>query len=191
MFKRLAAVATTTALTVAMAVTAFAAGSVNAEEQKVLDALKAEGVPAAQVEQVQKVFMEDSVSLTADNANTAIANIGDAKKIASEAGYTSVAALLNDAKNGSADVQKKAQDVINGIVAKVNATREAIPSVAKVTKAVTFNAKTGTLDGGVITDGEIANTGVDFSTTAAVVAGLGLSVAGIAVIAKKKDLVNA
>lgn len=187
MFKRLAAVATTTALTVAMAVTAFAAGSVNAEEQKVLDALKAEGVPAAQVEQVQKVFMEDSVSLTADDANTAIANIGDAKKIASDAGYTSVSALLNDAKNGSAD----AQDVINGIVAKVNDTRAKIESIAKVTKAVTFNAATGTIDGGVITDGEIANTGVDFSTTAAVVAGLGLSVAGIAVIAKKKDLVNA
>ncbi len=42
-------------------------------------------------------------------------------------------------------------------------------------------------------DGNLNTTpkGVDFSTTAAVVAGLGLSVAGIAVIAKKKDLVNA
>ena len=60
-----------------------------------------------------------------------------------------------------------------------------------------FDATSGkpsvaTKDGKVVlADASIAKTGVDFSTTAAVVAGLGLSVAGIAVIAKKKDLVNA
>ena len=44
MFKKLVAVATTTALTVAMAVTAFAAVGINDAEQKVLDELKAKGV---------------------------------------------------------------------------------------------------------------------------------------------------
>lgn len=54
MFKRLVAVATTTALTVAMAVTAFAAGSLNDAEKDIIKALNDNKVPANYVAEVRR-----------------------------------------------------------------------------------------------------------------------------------------
>ena len=170
MFKRLVAVATTTALTVAMAVTAFAAGSLNDAEKDIIKALNDNKVPANYVAEVQKVLEDESVNVSAADAKTAIANIAKAKDLVG---------------NKSLD-EIKVQDLVSSTAA-----------LKSVNVKVSFDAKSGkpsvaTKDGKVVlADASIAKTGVDFSTTAAVVAGLGLSVAGIAVIAKKKDLVNA
>lgn len=177
MFKRLVAVATTTALTVAMAVTAFAAGNINADEQKVLDALK--GTEAeVYTAQVKAVLEDESVDVSAADAKTAIANIDKAKELV---GTKTLAEIKADK-----DLTKKIQDLVTETA-----------TLKTVNVKVSFDAKTGkpavvTKDGSIVkADPTIKGTGVDFSTTAAVVAGLGLSVAGIAVIAKKKDLVNA
>lgn len=181
MFKRLVAVATTTVLTVAMAVTAFAAGKVNADEQKILDALTAKGVPANYIAEVKAVLEDETVEVSAADAETAIANIDEAKKLVDAAGAKSIA----DVK-ANAELTKKLQNIV---------TKTA--TLKSINVKVSFDAKTGkpsvVTENGKITpaDSTIKDTGVDFSTTAAVVAGLGLSVAGIAVIAKKKDLVNA
>lgn len=177
MFKRLAAVATTSALTVAMAVTAFAAGSVNADEQKILDALKG-SVPDSYYAEVKAVLEDESVDVSSADAQTAIANIGKAKELV---GDKSIAEVKADAA-----LLKQLQNLVSETAA-----------LKTVNVKVSFDASTGkpsvvTKDGKVVlADASIKSTGVDFSTTAAVVAGLGLSVAGIAVIAKKKDLVNA
>lgn len=180
MFKRLVAVATTTALTVAMAVTAFAAGSLNDAEKDIIKALDGK-VYANYVAEVQKVLEDENVNVSAADAKTAIANIDKAKEIVDKAGIKNV-----DELKANATVLKQVQDLVSSTAA-----------LKSVNVKVSFDAKSGkpsvaTKDGKVVlADASIAKTGVDFSTTAAVVAGLGLSVAGIAVIAKKKDLVNA
>lgn len=178
MFKRLVAVATTTALTVAMAVTAFAAGSLNDAEKDIIKALNDNKVPANYVAEVQKVLEDESVNVSAADAKTAIANIVKAKDLVGNKSLDEIKA--------DKDLTKKVQDLVSSTAA-----------LKSVNVKVSFDAKSGkpsvaTKDGKVVlADASIAKTGVDFSTTAAVVAGLGLSVAGIAVIAKKKDLVNA
>lgn len=180
MFKRLVAVATTTALTVAMAVTAFAAGSLNDAEKDIIKALDGK-VPPNYVAEVQKVLEDENVNVSAADAKTAIANIDKAKEIVDKAGIKNV-----DELKANATVLKQVQDLVSSTAA-----------LKSVNVKVSFDATSGkpsvaTKDGKVVlADASIAKTGVDFSTTAAVVAGLGLSVAGIAVIAKKKDLVNA
>ena len=180
MFKRLVAVATTTALTVAMAVTAFAAGSLNDAEKDIIKALDGKVSPNY-VAEVQKVLEDENVNVSAADAKTAIANINKAKEIVDKAGIKNV-----DELKANATVLKQVQDLVSSTAA-----------LKSVNVKVSFDATSGkpsvaTKDGKVVlADASIAKTGVDFSTTAAVVAGLGLSVAGIAVIAKKKDLVNA
>lgn len=180
MFKRLVAVATTTALTVAMAVTAFAAGSLNDAEKDIIKALDGK-VSDNYVAEVRKVLEDENVNVSAADAKTAIANIDKAKEIVDKAGIKNV-----DELKANATVLKQVQDLVSSTAA-----------LKSVNVKVSFDATSGkpsvaTKDGKVVlADASIAKTGVDFSTTAAVVAGLGLSVAGIAVIAKKKDLVNA
>lgn len=180
MFKRLVAVATTTALTVAMAVTAFAAGSLNDAEKDIIKALDGKVSPNY-VAEVQKVLEDENVNVSAADAKTAIANIDKAKEIVDKAGIKNV-----DELKANATVLKQVQDLVSSTAA-----------LKSINVKVSFDATSGkpsvaTKDGKVVlADASIAKTGVDFSTTAAVVAGLGLSVAGIAVIAKKKDLVNA
>lgn len=180
MFKRLVAVAATTALTVAMAVTAFAAGSLNDAEKDIIKALDGK-VSENYVAEVRKVLEDENVNVSAADAKTAIANIDKAKEIVDKAGIKNV-----DELKANATVLKQVQDLVSSTAA-----------LKSVNVKVSFDATSGkpsvaTKDGKVVlADASIAKTGVDFSTTAAVVAGLGLSVAGIAVIAKKKDLVNA
>jgi LPXTG-motif cell wall-anchored protein len=161
-----------------MAVSAFAAGSINANEQKVLDELTAKNVPASQIEKVKAEFMKDGVDVTADEANTAVANVDKAKAIVDAKGYTTLEQLKADTAT------------MNEVVAIVNSTAKAVGVNVTVSVAADGKVSTSTSTNGS-SDASIGKTGVDFSTTAAVVAGLGLSVAGIAVFAKKNDLVNA
>ena len=106
MFKRLVAVATTTALTVAMAVTAFAAGSLNDAEKDIIKALDGK-VSANYVAEVQKVLEDENVNVSAADAKTAIANIDKAKEIVDKAGIKNV-----DELKANATVLKQVQDFL-------------------------------------------------------------------------------
>ena len=88
------------------------------------------------------------------------------------------------------DIKISAADIVKLAQAKTPAEINAVTVTVGNPKGTPTPAPT---QGNNKNDGNLNTTpkGVDFSTTAAVVAGLGLSVAGIAVIAKKKDLVNA
>ncbi|MDE7307522.1 MAG: hypothetical protein K2N61_02510 [Lachnospiraceae bacterium] len=194
MFKRLVAVATATMLTIAMSVSAFAATGVSAKEQELINSLpadyqaKAESIlkdvdlTDAEVAQVQQAVKEVKAGKTVEELKA----LGEAEltKMANDV-LAKVDTIVKkyDIKVSAADIVKLAQA---STPAEINAV------------TVTVGNPTGTqtpapTQGNNKNDGNLNTTpkGVDFSTTAAVVAGLGLSVAGIAVIAKKKDLVNA
>ncbi len=194
MFKRLVAVATATMLTIAMSVSAFAATGVSAKEQELINSLpadyqaKAESIlkdvdlTDAEVAQVQQAVKEVKAGKTVEELKA----LGEAEltKMANEV-LAKVDTIVKkyDIKVSAADIVKLAQAKTP---AEINAVTVTVGNpTGTQTPAPTQNNNKN--------DGNLNTTpkGVDFSTTAAVVAGLGLSVAGIAVIAKKKDLVNA
>ncbi|MCI8824291.1 MAG: hypothetical protein HFH63_00085 [Lachnospiraceae bacterium] len=194
MFKRLVAVATATMLTIAMSVSAFAATGVSAKEQELINSLPAEyqakaesilkdaDLTDAEVAQVQKAVKEVKAGKSVEELKA----LGEAEltKMANDV-LAKVDTIVKkyDIKISAADIVKLAQ-------AKTPAEINAVTVTVGNPKGTPTPAPT---QGNNKNDGNLNTTpkGVDFSTTAAVVAGLGLSVAGIAVIAKKKDLVNA
>lgn len=192
MFKRLVAVATATMLTIAMSVSAFAATGVSAKEQELINSLPADyqaraqsilkdvDLTDAEVAQVQQAVKEVKAGKTVEELKA----LGEAEltKMANEV-LAKVDTIVKkyDIKISAADIVKLAQ-------AKTPAEINAVTiTVGNPTGTQTPTQNNNKNDGNLNTTPK----GVDFSTTAAVVAGLGLSVAGIAVIAKKKDLVNA
>jgi len=194
MFKRLVAVATATMLTIAMSVSAFAATGVSAKEQELINSLPADyqakaesilkdaDITEAEVAQVKKAVKEVKAGKSVEELKA----LGEAEltKMANDV-LAKVDTIVKkyDIKISAADVVKLAQ-------AKTPAEINAVTVTVGNPKGTPTPAPT---QGNNKNDGNLNTTpkGVDFSTTAAVVAGLGLSVAGIAVIAKKKDLVNA
>lgn len=195
MFKRLVAVATATMLTIAMSVSAFAATGVSAKEQELINSLpkeyqaKAESIlkdadlTDAEVAQVQQAVKEVKAGKSVD----------ELKKL-SEAELTKMATDVLakvDTVVKKYDIKVSVSDIVKLAQASTPAEINAITVTVGNPKGTTTPAPTQSNNGK--SDGNLNTTpkGVDFSTTAAVVAGLGLSVAGIAVIAKKKDLVNA
>jgi hypothetical protein len=189
MFKKLVAIAMASAMTVAMAVSAFAATGISTEEQKVLDYLKEAGVPTSYIAQAEEVFMNNTTDITADQAKEAMATIDDAKQIVKDNNITTLEQL------------KANTTVLNKVVAKANEAAKEVGYTETIKVTVKdSNGKTTVLDGSTtVVDNStpndksavIANAGVDFSTTATVVAGLGLSVAGVAIASKKRVSVNA
>ncbi|MCI9369372.1 MAG: hypothetical protein HFH65_03425 [Lachnospiraceae bacterium] len=196
MFKRLVAVATATMLTIAMSVSAFAATGVSAKEQELINSLpadyqaKAESIlkdvdlTDAEVAQVQQAVKDVKAGKTVEELKA----LGEAEltKMANEV-LAKVDTIVKkyDIKVSAADIVKLAQAKTPAEINAVTVTVGNPTGTQTPTPAPTQNNNKN--------DGNLNTTpkGVDFSTTAAVVAGLGLSVAGIAVIAKKKDLVNA
>lgn len=195
MFKRLVAVATATMLTIAMSVSAFAATGVSAKEQELINSLpadyqaKAESIlkdadlTDAEVAQVQQAIKEVKAGKSVEEL-----------KALSEAELTKMAndvLAKVDTIVKKYDIKVSAADIVKLAQAKTAADINAITITVGNPKGTTTPDPTTPNNGK--NDGNLNTTpkGVDFSTTAAVVAGLGLSVAGIAVIAKKKDLVNA
>jgi hypothetical protein len=189
MFKKLVAIAMASTMTAAMAITTFAASGLNDQEQKIITALENAGVPSSQIEKVKAELIKDGVDITATEADNAIANIDEAKKIVADAGITSVEEL------------KANQEVLNQVVAKANTAAKAVgyadtisvSSTGAVVSSGTTGIPTTTVSN---TDSNkdsstLKTTGVDFSTTATVVAGLGLSVAGVAIASKKRVSANA
>lgn len=175
MIKKIFAVATAAVMTFAMSISAFAAGTIDANEQKILDELNAKKVPAEYVTQAKNYFEKDDVTVTADQATTIIANIDDAAQIAKTAGIKS-----------ADDLAKASTATIDAIVAKASAAAKVVDLT------VSYDAKNGTATvkdtkGNVVATTNVGTkkTGADSTSTIAVVSFLGLAVAVLAVVTKK------
>lgn len=175
MIKKIFAVATAAVMTFAMSVSAFAAGTIDANEQKILDELNAKKVPAEYVTQAKNYFEKDDVTVTADQATQIIANIDDAANIAKSAGIKT-----------KADLDKASAATIDAIVAKASAAAKVI------NLTVSYDAKKGVATikdakGNVVATTNVGTkkTGADSTSTIAVVSFLGLAVAVLAVVTKK------
>lgn len=180
MIKKLFKVMVTTGMMFAMSVNAFAAGSIDANEQAILDELNSKKVPAEYVSQAKNYFEKDGVSVTKEQADTVIVNIDEAAAIAKKAGIKS-----------KEDLSKADASVIDSIVAKAQTAGKA------VNLTVSYNAKTGTATvkdsaGKVVATTDIGTkkTGADNTTMFAVISALGMVVVMLAVITKRNAVVS-
>lgn len=173
--KKLLAVSVSAVMMLAMSVSAFAAGSVNASEQKILDELNAKNVPARYVSQAKNYVEKDGVDITEAQANEIIAHIDAAAKIVSDAGIKTAGELKNN------------KEVLDKVVAEASAA-------AKVLNlTLTFNYTTGDVTVtdasgktvAVVNSKTTKTTGADSMSTVAVVSVLGLAVATLAAVTKK------
>lgn len=175
MIKKIIAASVSAVMMFAMTVSAFAAGTVDANAQAILDELNAKKVPAEYVSQAKNYFEKDGVSVTADQAQVIITNIDEAAAIAKAAGLKTKDDLL-----------KASTATIESIVAKAQA------AAAVLNLKVTYDAKTGIVtiidsSSKVIftTNVGTKKTGADSMSTVAVISFLGLAVATLAVVTKK------
>lgn len=176
MIKKLLAVSVSAVMMVAMSVSAFAAGSINASEQKILDKLKASNVPARYVTQATNYVEKDGVDVTEAQADKIIAYIDSAKQAVDKAGITTEAQL------------KKNQAVLDKVVADAKAAAAVLNLILtfdQSTKIVTVTDQAGKTVAKIEPNGNTKKTGADSTTTAAVVSVLGLAVAALAVVTKK------
>lgn len=175
MIKKIMAVTASAVMMLAMSVSAFAAGTVDATEQKILDELKAKSVTSNYISQAENYLAKDGVNVTEAQATSIIANIDKAADIAAKANIKTKADLL-----------KADAAVVDSIVAEVKA------AAAVVDLTVSYNTKNGEVsivdkDNKVVATSNVGikKTGADSMTTVAVVSVLGLAVAGLAVVSKK------
>ena len=175
MIKKIMAVTASAVMMLAMSVTAFAAGTIDATEQKILDELKAKKVTANYISQAENYLAKDDVAVTEAQATSIIANIDKAADIAAKAGIKT-----------KADLSKADAAVVDSIIAEVKS------AAAVVDLKVSYNTKNGDVsivdkDNKVVATSNVGikKTGADSMTTVAVVSGLGLAVAGLAVVSKK------
>ena len=175
MIKKLLAVSASAVMMLAMSVSAFAAGSINTNEQKILDELNAKNVPAKYVSQAKNYVEKDGVDITEAQANDIIAHIDTAAKIVSDAGIKTAEELKNNKEilNKVVDEAKAAAQVVGLTLSFNNTTGEAT--------IVDTTGKTVA----VIGSGTTRTTGADSMSTVAVVSVLGLAVAALAVVTKK------
>ena len=206
MFKKIIAVSTATMLTIAMSASAFAtdvAGISDAERELINslpeslraeaeDQLKAANVDlseanvnalVSEVKALETYFKNEKITsvdaamkaLKGDKAAEIEAKITTVASVAKSAGITvDATAIISDIKSG-----------------KIASTSDLSQSTVSIDSAKANDHKNKPIPGlRPETPGD-SSLGADFSTTAAVVAGLGIAVVGVAVVAKKKDLVNA
>lgn len=189
MIKKFLAVSASAVMMLAMSVSAFAAGSINADEQKILDELKAKNVPAEYISEAEKYLTTDGVDVTTAQATTIIADIDDAAAEAQKAGITTVAQLKNNTAvaNAIAEKAKAAAKVVNVTLA-VDTKTGAVTATDNAGKTIFTKAGNTTgSNGGSTTNGgsTLRRTGADSTATVAVVSVLGLAVAALAVATKK------
>ena len=175
MVKKIIAVGVSSVMMLAMSVSVFAAGTIDANEQAVLEQLNAKKVPAEYITQAKNYFEKDDVSVSADEAKEIIQNIDEAAAIAKASGIKS-----------ADDLAKADAATIDSIIAKVQAAAEV------VNLTVSYDAKTGKATvkdnaGKVVatTDVGTKKTGADSMSTVVIVSFLGLAVVALAVKKKK------
>lgn len=177
MIKKILAVSVSAVMMLAMSVSAFAAGTISASEQAIIDELQAKKVPAEYVSQARNYMEQDGVDFTDAQKTTVIANIDDAATIAKSANIKS-----------ADDLKKASSTVIDSLMAKVSAAATAVDL------KVSLDAKTGVAKvtdkaGKVVatTNTGIKTTGADSMETVAVVSLLGLAVVALTVVTKKHE----
>lgn len=175
MIKKIMAVTVSAVMMMAMTVTTFAAGTVDATEQKIIAELKAKNVPASYISQAENYLAKDDVNVTEAEAASIIADIDNAAAIAEKAGIKT-----------AEDLKKADASVIDSIVAEVK------KAAAVVGLTVSYDTKAGTVtildkDNKVVATSNVGvkKTGADSMSTVAVVSVLGLAVAALAVVSKK------
>lgn len=172
--KKIVTVVSSVVMTMAMAVSAFAAGSVSATEQKVINELKAKNVPAELVSEAENYFVLDGVDVTEAEATQIIADIDDAAAIAEKNNLKTVDDIL------AAD-----EAIRKEILAKVNHAADILDVTVVVdTKSKNVTIKDNT--GKVIATTNVGTkpTGASSMSTVVVISGLGLAVAALAVASK-------
>ena len=174
MVKKIMAVVATAAMTLAMSLSAFAAGTIDANEQAILDELNAKKVPAEYVSQARNYFEKDDVSVSTDQAKTIIANIDDAAEIAKSAGIKT-----------KADLDKASAATIDAIMAKASAAAKVI------NLTVSYDSKNAVVTikdvaGNVVATNNVGTktTGADSTSTVAVLSVLCVAVAALSVVTK-------
>lgn len=175
MIKKIMAVTASAVMMLAMSVSVFAAGTVDATEQKIIDELKAKNVTASYISQAENYLAKDNVAVTEAQATSIIANIDNAAAIAEKAGIKT-----------KADLTKADASVVDSIIAEVK------KAAAVVDLTVSYDTKTGEVsildkDNKVVATSNVGvkKTGADSMSTVAVVSVLGLAVAALAVVSKK------
>ncbi len=187
MIKKILAVSVSVVMTLAMTVSAFAAGSVNTEEQRVLDALTASKVDDSSEQkyfsQAKKFFERDDIDATKAQADEVIGYINEAAAIAKAAGLKSE----KDIVNASADVKNQLVDKANKAAAVFGLTVTVDTKTGTVTlsKKKTDSKGNTTTTPVVTTNVNTRATGADSMSSVAVVSVLGLAVAALAVVTKK------
>ena len=188
MIKKLLAISASAVMMLAMSVSAFAAGSISADEQKILDELKAKNVPAEYVAQAEKYLTTDGVDVTAAQASEIIADIDSAAAEADKAGIKTVQDLKknNTVLNSVVGKAQAAAKVVN-VTLTVNTATGAVKAVDNSGKVIFEKAGTAAAgtNGGNAGAGTLKKTGADSMSTVAVVSVLGLAVATLAVVTKK------
>ncbi len=187
MIKKILAVSVSVVMTLAMTVSAFAAGSVNSEEQRVLDALTASKVDDSSSQkyfsQAKKFFERDDIDATKAQADEVIGYINEAAAIAKAAGLKSE----KDIANASADVKNQLVEKANKAAAvfglKVNVDTKA--NTVTITKDTVKADGTKTTTTVATSNAGTKTTGANSMSSVAVVSVLGLAVAALAVVTKK------
>lgn len=177
-FKKFIACAASIATLAAMSITAFA-GTISADEQKILDALKTANIPAQYVTEAQNYLAGDDVEITADQSKVVIAQVEEAKTIAGDA--TNFKSLSADQKQKIANCMATAGTEI-GVKVTYDASSDKITAVDKSGKTIfTAAAKA---DGGQ--DTVIKPTGVNMYATVSIVAVLAAALVACGIVVSKK-----
>lgn len=179
MVKTLFKVTITAVMLLVMTVSAFAAGSIDANEQAILDELNSKKVSAEYILQAKNYFEKDEVSVTEEQAKDIIANIDDAAEIVKKAGIKSKEYLF-----------KADTSVIDSILAKAQAAANVI------NLTVSYNGKSGVVTIKDSTDNIVATTdigtkttGADNITTFVTISTLGVVVVLLAIITKRNSCI--
>ena len=175
MIKKILAVSVSAIMMMAMTVSAFAAGTVNASEEAILAELKAKNVPAEYVTQARNYMEQDGVDFTDAQKATVITNIDEAAAIAKTANIKSVADLKNASTAVVDSLMAKATAAATAVNLKVSLdAKSGVVTVTDATGKVVATTNTG-----------IKTTGADSSNAVAVMSLIGLAVVAMVVVTKK------
>ena len=162
-----------------MSITAFAATSLSADEQNIINTLTTAGVPTQYVTQARNYLAGNATDVTAAQATAINAQITAAKTIAGSA--TSLTTLTVDQQNAiSADLVAAGKEI--GVVVTFDAAANSIKAV-DVSGATVLSAS---LDTATTPATVIKATGVNMNTTIAIIAVLAMALVACGVVVSKK-----
>lgn len=180
--KKILSLVTTLALCAAFTITASAAG-LNANEQKILDELKAGvnvdgkmvNLDAGYINQAETYLASADVDITDAQAGTVISQVQAAKAVVVENKITNLNTM-----------PKKFQDQIIGNIQTAATTLGLTVSVNSASKEIVIKDKTGKIIASA--SKAVKNTGDNFTSTLALSGAIALLLAGAGIVAARKGL---